>query len=88
MFNRTNKELPRTNNAAEGWHRSFQANVATYHPTFWKFIGTLKNEESLIRTAILQNQGGHQLPPQRRRYIDRSAHMRILDDYHNRQRMD
>ena len=66
MFNHTDEELPRSNNAVEGWHRGFQANAAACHPTFWKFIGLLKNEESLIRTVILQNQGGHQPPPQRR----------------------
>ena len=31
MFNRTDEELPRTNNAVEGWHRGFQANVAACH---------------------------------------------------------
>ena len=63
--------------------------MAACHPTFWKFIGILKNEESLIRTAILQNHGGHQPPLQRRRYIDRNARiMRNLVDYPIKQRMD
>lgn len=34
MFHRTFDELPRTTNCIEGWHRSFQATVATCHPTF------------------------------------------------------
>ena len=27
-------DLPRTNNAVEGWHRRFQASVGAYHPNF------------------------------------------------------
>ena len=34
MYNQTLDDLPRTNNAVEGWHRSFQANVGAYHPNF------------------------------------------------------
>ena len=63
MLYRTDKELPRANNAVEGWHRGFQANVAAFHPTFLKSIRILKNEESLTRAAILQNQGGHKPTP-------------------------
>ena len=29
MYNQTLNDLPRTNNAVEGWHHSFQANVGT-----------------------------------------------------------
>lgn len=89
MFNRTDDELPRTNNSVEGWHRGFQANVSACHPIFWKFLEVLKTEESIIRAGILQNQGGHPPPPQRRRYVDCNARiLRIVDDYPNRQRMD
>lgn len=63
MLYRTDKELPRANNAVEGWHRGFQVNVAACHPTFSKSIGILKNEESLTRAAILQNQRGHKPTP-------------------------
>ena len=42
MYAQTLQGLPRTNNAVEGWHRSFQANVGGCHPNFWKFIDILK----------------------------------------------
>ena len=42
MFNRTDEELPRTNNSIEGWHRGFQSNVSSCHPTFWKFLEVLQ----------------------------------------------
>ena len=34
MYNQTLDDLPRTNNAVEGWRRSSQANVGAYHPNF------------------------------------------------------
>ena len=50
------------------------------------FLDVLKKEESIIRVKILQNQGGHQPPPQRRRYADCNQRiLQILDDYPNRQ---
>ena len=47
MYDQTIGDLLRTNNAVEGWHRRFQANVGAYHPNFWKFINILKWEQSL-----------------------------------------
>ena len=39
--------------------------------------------------GILQNEGGHQPPPQRRRYVDCNQRiLRIVDDFPNRQRID
>ena len=66
MFHRTDNELPRTNNAVEGWHRGFQSHVTPCHPSFWKFIDIIKQEKGLVRDGVLQNQGLHQPPPQRR----------------------
>ena len=89
MYHRTDQELPRTNNSIEGWHRSFQAHLSACHPNVWKFISILKKEEALVRTSILQHQGGHPVPPQRRRYADCNARIiRIVDNYPNRQLMD
>ena len=52
--------LPRTNNAVEGWHRSFQANVGGCHPNFWKFTDILKREQNLAQVHIAQARAGHQ----------------------------
>ena len=84
MFQRTDAELPRTNNSIEGWDRSFNAQVSPYHTTFWKFQDSLKREEPIIRVQILHCLGGHAPPPQRRRDVDSSTRiLRIVDDYPN-----
>ena len=89
LFHRTDEELPRTNNAADGWHRGFHAHVSACHTVFWKFLKVLQKEETVVRVGILQNEGGHQPPPQRRRYVDCNQRiLRIVDDFPNRQRID
>ena len=86
MFPRTDDELSRTNNAVEKWHRGFQAHVSDFHPVFWKFLEVLQKEETLVRVGILQNEGGQEPPPQRRRYADcNQSILRIVDDFPNRQ---
>ena len=40
--------IPRTTNAVEAWHRSFNATVGCHHPNIWKFITALKCEQGLV----------------------------------------
>ena len=88
MFHRTGNELPRTNNAVEGWHRGFQSHVTACHPSFWKFIDIMKQEEGIVQAGVLQNQGGHPPPSHRKRYANNHARiLRIVDDYANRGRI-
>ena len=86
MFNRTDGELPRTNNSVEDWHQSFQGHVSACQPVFWKFLSVLQKEENMIRISIVQHLAGHPAPPPRQRYLDsRRRILRIPDDYPNRQ---
>ena len=88
-FHRTADELSRTNNNIEAWRNSFQANVSSTHPTFWKFLDVLLREERIVRVRMLQNQVGHASEPQRRRCADCNARiLKFVDDYPNRQVMD
>ena len=54
MYNQTLNDLPRTNDAVEGWYHSFQANVGAYHSNFRKFIDILKREQNLTQVNIAQ----------------------------------
>ena len=68
--------------------RRFQANLGAYHPNFWKFIDILKREQSLNHVNISQARAGHQPEPQRRRYQDGNRQIKnIVQDYHNRDRL-
>ena len=70
VFDRVDEELPRTNNAVEGWHRRFQTNVGVYHPNFWRFLDVLKREQALVDMTIAQITAGHPPPEPRRQYRD------------------
>ena len=88
MYDQTIGDLLRTNNAVEGWHRRFQANVGAYHPNFWKFIDILKREQNLNHVNISQARAGHQPEPQRRCYQDSHRRIKnIVQDYHNMDRL-
>lgn len=45
-YNRTQENLPRTNNAIEGWHHEFAVRLQAHHVTIWKFIEGLQMEQS------------------------------------------
>ena len=85
MFNRTDDELPRTNNSVEGWHRSFQDHIYACHPVLWKSLSVLQREENMIRISIVKHLAWNPSPPPRQRYLDSSRRiLRILDGYRNR----
>ena len=88
MFHRTHQEMPPTNNNIEGQHRRFESNLTVARPGLLKFLNALKTEENLSRVDILQTDGGHQPPAQRRRYVDCNARIiAIVHDYPNLDRM-
>ena len=41
---------------ALAWHNSFQVNVSSTSPTFWKCLDVLLREERIVRITMLQNQ--------------------------------
>ena len=89
MYEQTLQRLPRTNNAVEGGHHSFQANVGGCHPNFWKFIDILKREQNLAQVHIARARAGHQPEPQRRRYQDSNQRiLNIVQDFNNRDTID
>ena len=84
MLDLITEELPRANNNIEVLHNGFRANVSFTHPMFRSFLDVLLREERIIWVRMLQNQAGHALEPQRRRYADCNARiLRIVKDYPN-----
>ena len=78
MFDRTQEELPRTNNHIEGWHRRFSGNCDG------KLLRSFQREENLVRAEVFQVIGG--LPViQKRTYADCAARvLNIVKDYPQR----
>lgn len=50
--------LPRTNNAAEGWHNAFRLAIGSNHPTIFRFIDELKREQGRTEARIVQLNAG------------------------------
>lgn len=69
-FRNIQENLPKTNNSIEGWHRSFEQQVSCNHPNIWKFISTLKREQSLNELKIIQSLTGNKATPARKKYRD------------------
>ena len=52
-------DLPRTNNAIEGWHNAFSTRVGKYHNALNKFLHFLINEQNCMKLhELLLNQLG------------------------------
>ncbi|XP_065321616.1 uncharacterized protein LOC135929050 [Gordionus sp. m RMFG-2023] len=80
---------PNTNNSVEGWHRSFSSHISSHHPTIWKFIKTLKDEDSLNSYKLEQYSLGLLAPVSKKEYRERSKRiLLIVEDFHSRTMMD
>ncbi|XP_031350480.1 uncharacterized protein LOC116176146 [Photinus pyralis] len=77
-YNSVLENLPKTNNALEGWHRGFQEMVGGNHPNIWKFVNALKKEQSLNELRIEQYHSGQQPPASRKKYRDCAERIRRL----------
>lgn len=79
------EKIAKTNNNIEGWHRGFHSLLQCDHPRIWRFINSLKKEQSLNELRITQYLAGQQPPPRRPLYRDTAERInRIVDDYENR----
>ena len=43
---RVDEDLPRTNNAVEGFHSAFRSSITCKHPNVWKFIAHSKKKKN------------------------------------------
>ena len=50
---RVDEDLPRTNNAVEGFHSALRSSITSKHPNIRKLIAALKREEELQQTKII-----------------------------------
>ena len=53
-----------TNNLCEGWNTRFQSLVGYHHPSIWKLIIALQQENATVSISIAQERMGN--PPNKR----------------------
>ena len=58
VYFRTIDDLPRTNNALEGFHRGFESMLQMSNPDIWKFIEAIQRQQSLQSFSFAQMQLG------------------------------
>jgi len=74
--------LARTNNAVEGWHRRFSALLGADHPTIWRFINAIKEEQSVTEMKLNQLVAGTPAPLSRRKYRDLDKRLlKVVETY-------
>ena len=69
QYERTMSDMPRTNNSIEAWHNRMQSLVGAYFPHVFRFIDSIKKEQSLNKNTITQILSGHPPPPKRRKHV-------------------
>ena len=71
-------DLPKTNNAVEGWHRAFSSLLDAHHPSIWKFIVGLKNDQSLRQLQVEQYLSEIEPPAGRKKYRQSASHLKKI----------
>jgi hypothetical protein len=61
-YERVLKNIPRTTNTVEAWHRSINKDCQISHPNIARFIEMLKRQEEETRFNIIQISNGVCLP--------------------------
>ena len=71
-------DLPKTNNAIEGWHRAFLQQVSGNHPSVWKFLEALQREQSLTEVKTEQLLSGMTCDKRKKKYRESETCLKNL----------
>lgn len=71
-----NKDLPRTNNVAEGWNNAFSVMAGMKRPSIFRFVEILKKDEAIARASIINCLSGHSPPPPKKKFAQRDEAMK------------
>ncbi len=79
------KNWDKTNNKCEGLKRAFSAFLAANHPTLWKFIFGLQQQQTLTEIRICKIIAGNSRPENAAKHISLGASLKkVLEDYGKR----
>lgn len=74
-FHSVLEDLPKTNNSCEGFHHALSSILGASHPTIYKIIDGLKDQQALIELKIQQLMAGN-VAPQNKASIDLAKKLR------------
>jgi hypothetical protein len=79
-------DLPRSNNAIEGWHNAFASRVLISHPSVSKLADKIRREQSKFEIDIKQVRQGHKPKPKKAAYRKLDDRIkRLVAAYDNKQ---
>ena len=82
-YDRVIRDLPRSNNALEGWHNAFNNRVSIKHPSITKLAKCIIREQSRFEIDIERLRTGEQPRKKKKVYADLDARLkRIAMSYH------
>ena len=86
--NLVHQGIPRTTNAVEAWHRSFNHLMSCQHPSIWKFIDIFKKEQGLVEVKHAFYISGRN-PHKRSKYTYQERALRnLIDSYLSRPKLE
>ena len=84
IFERVREQLPRTNNAVEGWHNPLNSSIGCSHPSVLKLSKCLQREQSLQEANLIKWEAGSTMV-RSKKSIERENRIQLLvADYVNR----
>ena len=82
VYERVLRDLPRSNNSIEGWHRAFNNRVSVKHPSVTKLAQCIVREQSKFELDIERIRVGQQPKPKRKIYANLDARLkRVVATY-------
>jgi hypothetical protein len=75
LLNINDPEIPRTNNAIEGWHNTFSNTFGLCKSSFYILVKKLKDEEDVIRMRSIQSAELNHVFERKEKYIERETQL-------------
>ena len=84
QYDATRALLPRSSNIAEGFHHGFHSMLGCSHPTIWKFLDTIKAEQSLTDVKLAKRLCREGPAPRQKKWVKYDQKLQtIVEDYDN-----
>ena len=72
-------DLPKANNACEGFNNALRSSITATHPNIWKFLRSMKEEVCLSETKLLQISLGHQINKKKYQMLAKRVKLQVMN---------